>query len=242
VHLAPSWDVCAGAVVLLAAAAKAARAVSWSGAAAGIVVGVAISAGFGWPGLAVLGTFFIVGSVATKVGYAKKAARGAAEARGGARDWRNVVGKGGVAAAIGAATTFALWPAQRPPEIAFTAALAAALADTLGTEIGTLAGGKPRSVPSFARVPTGTPGAVSISGTLAAAGGAAVVVGAAHLADLQGFDLAEVSWTVAACGLVACLGESLAVGLGLRSAGFVRNLMMTGLGAALGMVSFWQST
>lgn len=240
VHLAADWQVCAGAVVLLAAAARAAKAVSWSGAVAGVLVGVAVSAGFGGPGLAVLGTFFVVGSVATKVGYAKKAARGAAEARGGARDWRNVIGKGGVAAGIAVAAVLPAWPFQNQPAVAFVAALAAALADTLGTEIGTLAPGTPRSVPLFVPVPTGTPGAVSVVGTLAAAVGSALVTvaAAAAMAEFGGLDDLAVATLVAGCGFVACLGESLAVGLGLRAPGFVRNLLTTALGALFAALSF----
>lgn len=219
--------VCAAAV--LAAAAKALRTVTWSGAAAGLVTGAAVAAGFGVAGLVVLGTFFVVASAATKVGYAAKSARGAAEKRGGARGWENVAGKGGVAALVCAlhATGTAI---PGGAAAAFAGAVAAAIADTLGTEIGTLARGAPRSLPLFRSVPAGTPGAVSVAGTLAGAAGAALVAAAA-LAMLSLSPSRAVA--VGASGIVASAAESLAVGLGLRAPGFVRNILTTAVGAAL---------
>jgi uncharacterized protein (TIGR00297 family) len=233
VQLAPHWETAAAAVAVLAVAAKAARAVTWSGAAAGLAVGLATAAGFGAAGLAVLGAFFVVGSVATKAGYATKAARGAAEKRGGARGWENVVGKGGVAAliallAVADASPFDALGGDTPR--AFAGALSAALADTLGTEIGTLARGAPRGLPLFRPVPTGTPGAVSLPGTLAGAAGAALVALVASGTGLNS-DRWDSVVAVAGAGVLASLGESLAVGLGLRAPGFVRNVLTTALGA-----------
>src|SRR5207237_10145397 len=74
-------------------------ALTTDGAVAGALVGACVSLGFGLPGLAVLGTFFVVGTLATRVGWKTKKARGTAEAGEGRRDWKRVVGKGGVAAA-----------------------------------------------------------------------------------------------------------------------------------------------
>ena len=233
-HLAPHWEMTAAAVALLAVAAKAARAVTWSGAVAGLVVGGAVAAGFGPAGLAVLGAFFVAGSLATKFGYARKAARGAAEKRGGARGWENVVGKGGVAAAVALTQILGEPLAGGDAAQAFVGALAAALADTLGTEIGTLAAGQPRSVPLFRPVPAGTPGAVSVAGTAATAAGSAAIALVGLAAGLTGSP--AVVACVAAAGFVAAMGESLAVGLGLRAPGFVRNLLTTSAGAWLALL------
>src|SRR5262245_14614861 len=75
------------------------RVLTKDGVLAAFLVGACVSAGFGLPGLAVLGTFFVVGTAATRIGWATKKARGTAEAGEGRRDWKRVVGKGGVAAA-----------------------------------------------------------------------------------------------------------------------------------------------
>lgn len=222
------------ATVVLALVARAARAVDTSGALAGIFVAGSISAGQGLPGLGLLALFFASGSVATRVGWARKQDEGTAEAGEGARDARRVLAKGGIAALCGlicaaGAGAGAGWAAG-----ALAGALAAATADTLGTEVGTLARGRPRLLPTFRAVPRGTPGAVSWQGTL---GGA---VGAAALAAVAGAG-GVVAWTVApftaAAGIAGSFLESAAGALpAVREGvpGWVRNLFATGSGALLG--------
>src|SRR5262245_54655317 len=90
-----------GVTAVCAVAARLVGALTTGGAVAGAVIGACVSAGFGLPGLAVLGTFFVVGTLATRIGWKTKKARGTAEADEGRRDWRRVVGKGGVAALTG---------------------------------------------------------------------------------------------------------------------------------------------
>jgi uncharacterized protein (TIGR00297 family) len=212
--------------VVVAAVARLVGAVSTSGAAAGCLVGGAIAVGAGLPGLAPLGAFFVLGSLATRVGYGRKAEKGTAERSGGARGAARVMAKGGVAAVA------ALWPAPCA-FVAMSGALAAALADTLGTEIGTLARGEPRLLPTFRRVPAGTPGAVSLPGTLGSAAGAALVAAAAAAAALHSWEAA--AW-VSAAGLVGALLESLlggALPAFARLPGTVRNVVTTAAGATL---------
>jgi uncharacterized protein (TIGR00297 family) len=211
-------------------------ALTTDGAVAGAVVGACVSAGFGLQGLAVLGTFFVVGTLATRIGWKTKKARGTAEAGEGRRDWKRVVGKGGVAAACALMYWLTLQLGITHPNmwdwaLAFTGALAAAVADTLGTEIGTLASSPPRALPSLRRVPVGTPGAVSAAGTTGAAAGATVI---AIVAWPTGFvSTVGEGLGVVAAGLFASLAESVAVGVGLRAPGFVRNVITTAVGAVL---------
>jgi uncharacterized protein (TIGR00297 family) len=245
--LADSAGLALAVTAVLAVAARLAGALTTGGAVAGALVGACVSVGFGLPGLAVLGTFFVVGTLATRIGWEKKKARGTAEAGEGRRDWKRVLGKGGVAAAAalvsllvydgahsGPRTTIALLAA-----LAFPGVVAAALADTLGTEIGTLFPGEPRSVPSFRRVAIGTPGAVSVAGVIAAAFGAFLVsvvwvfaVESPETLDSFLLHADHICWITTA-GLAASLIESLAVGLGLRTTGFRRNVLTTLAGAVL---------
>ncbi len=207
-----------------AAAARLARAVDTGGAVAGVLVGGAVSVGLGLPGLAALGTFFVVGSGATRIGWARKRAAGTAERGEGARGARRVLAKGGVAAVA------ALVPHPLAGAAA-AGALAAALADTLGTELGVLARGAPRLLPTFRAVAPGTAGAVSLAGTAAGAGGAALVAVAAAAAGLTGWPPAP--W-VALGGLVGALLESLAAGAApafARAPGTLRNVLTTATGA-----------
>ena len=236
--LADSAGLALAVAAVLAVAARFAGALTTGGAVAGALVGACVSIGFGLPGLAVLGTFFVVGTLATRIGWEKKKARGTAEASEGRRDWKRVVGKGGVAAAIAATAAFNVWEVTEhlgnDLRIAFAGALAAALADTLATELGTLSNGSPRTIPSFRPAPAGTPGAVSALGLFGAALGGALV---AYVAGRTLFPREAVEWPtyrgLAIAGLVATIIESAAVGMGLRAPGFVRNLLTTAAGAFL---------
>jgi uncharacterized protein (TIGR00297 family) len=162
----------------LAFGARAARALSPSGAMAALVVGtLAVTAGWNWA--IVLIVFFIVSSALSRIKRATREARiGRIVEKGDERDAWQVFANGGVfaaAAVIAVATENALWAA------AAVGALAAAAADTWATEIGTLASGLPRSIISLRPLPPGTSGAVTLPGTLASVAGAAAVAAVAYL-------------------------------------------------------------
>lgn len=149
-----------------------------SGAAAAIVLGtLATAAGWTWAYLLV--AYFIVTSALSRAGAAAKAARtGDVVAKGGRRDWRQVLANGGV---FGAAC--GVWLAVPEHHIAAIAAgsLAAAAADSWATEIGTLVPGVPRSILTLERVPPGTSGGVSLAGTAAMIAGAVFIGGIVRL-------------------------------------------------------------
>jgi uncharacterized protein (TIGR00297 family) len=231
---APTFDVALALTAACAVLALLARALTLGGAIAGYVVGACVSIGFGLPGLAVLGTFFVVGTLATRVGWKTKKARGTAEAGEGRRDWKRVLGKGGVAAVV-AVMHASAGDGRASYEPAFAGALAAALADTLGTEIGTLSTGSALALPAFRRVATGTAGAISSLGTLGAAIGAVLIGVVAPLVDIASpvdFKPSPV-FVISAAGLAASLVESVAVGCGLRAPGFARNVLTTAVGAVI---------
>ena len=95
-----------------------------------------------------------------------------------ARDGVQVLANGGVftlAALIGVLTGDHLWA------VAALGALAAAAGDTWATEVGTIAGGTPRSIVSLTPLAPGTSGGITVAGTLASAGGSAMVIAVAHL-------------------------------------------------------------
>lgn len=128
------------------------------------------------------------------------------------RTQAQVLANGGVAWA--ALAVAALSPPDLPEVsiasyAAFVGALSAAAADTWATELGTLSPGRPWSLRSFSRVPTGTSGAVSLAGTGAAALGAATVVGAALLAggSLSGAEGRDAALLIGA-GLAGMLADS----------------------------------
>jgi uncharacterized protein (TIGR00297 family) len=155
------------------------RTVSLGGAIWGIVQGTIVYGALGLRGFALLATFFLLGSVFSKIGYERKLARGIAQPDGGRRAGKHVWGKGFAAFAAALASMFL--ERKEPAMLAYTAALAASLCDTTSTELGKLYGGNPVLLPSLERVPRGTAGGVSLAGS-ALGVLAAVVIGVEALA------------------------------------------------------------
>lgn len=160
----------------IAFAAWRARSLSRSGAFAAVAVGtVSLVQAWGWGAFLIL--WFLLASLVSMIGRARKAARtlGVVE-KGNRRDAIQVLANGGLYATAALATA-ALVPAEYFDGIAIAAAasLAATGADTWATEIGTLAGGQPWSLRVGRRVAVGTSGAITGLGTASAGGGACVL-------------------------------------------------------------------
>ncbi|HET9298980.1 MAG TPA: DUF92 domain-containing protein, partial [Candidatus Polarisedimenticolaceae bacterium] len=203
-------DLAAGLAVnvVLAVLAYLARGVTVSGAVWGTVLGTLLYALAGWRGFLLLLVFFVLGTLVTKVGYARKAALGIAQERGGRRGARHAfanAGAGVLFAALAASTI-----APGPFTLALVAAFATALSDTTGSEIGQAYGRTPYLVTTFRRVPPGTDGAVSVEGTLAGIAASALLAG--------------IAWSV---GLVPATGAAIVV-----VAAFVGTTLESYLGAA----------
>lgn len=164
----------------LAAASYAAGAVSVSGVVGGFVVGFAILFFGGWGSFAILVTFFIFGSLATQMGYSKKASLGVAQEDKGRRGARHALANCGAGAA---AAMLCYMGRELGWSSAATTALLAALAggfatalfDTVSSEIGQLYGRHPFLITTLRPVPVGTDGAVSAEGTLAGLGAGLLV-------------------------------------------------------------------
>ena len=175
-----------------------------SGAAGGAVAGVLLATFGGWGAYAILWTFFLLGTAATKWGYGMKAERGVAEPERGRRGLTHVVANCGVPVALAVLGA---------PRTALAAAFAAALADTLGTEIGSLYGRRPFSPLTGTPLSTGTRGAVSWPGLGAGLLGSALLAAIAAWVGLIPFsDL----WVVTVAGFLGSGAESLVSDLGRR--------------------------
>ena len=140
-------------------------AVSKSGVAAGVLIGMAIYLGAGIEGWLLLGATLASAVIASRVGLARKTALGIAEEREGRRGAGNALANCLVAAvaAVAAVTT----PYQAAAWLALVAALTAGAADTVASEIGKALGRRTFLVAGFRPVAPGTPGAISIEGTVA---------------------------------------------------------------------------
>ena len=199
-HLLAAFAVNAGAAAVMGAL----RVVSRSGAVAGGIVGFLILLFGGWGAYGLLWAFFLAGTVATKLGYRRKAALGVAQADTGRRGASHVVANCLVPAAL-------LMLGVRT--VGFVAAFGAALADTLGTEVGTLFGRRPVSPISFRAVPPGTPGAISIPGTAASLLGGAAIAFAGEAFRLIPMGLL---FAAAVGGFLGAMAESVLAAMGRR--------------------------
>lgn len=154
-------------------AAFAARSIDGLGVVAGTVLGTVIYVFLGFQGLLLLGTFFVLGTAATRLGYRQKSAGQLAQEAGGRRGARHAIANASVPAFL---ALLAVATAQGDLYLfAFAGAFAAAASDTLESEIGQLWGGTPMLVTTLRPVPRGTDGAVSLVGSLAGVVGAAIL-------------------------------------------------------------------
>lgn len=185
------------------------RWVDVSGALAGGVLATVITACLYLPGLGIFGAFFVLGSLATRLGAVEKQALGIAQEAGGRRSARNALANAGVPAllAVFAVTTGAAGPLS----VAFVAAFAAATADTLSSEIGQVWGGRPVMITSGHPIARGTDGGITWTGSLAGL--------------LGGGGIATLGWAVGLHGTMAILWVTLAAVVG--------NFLDSWLGATL---------
>jgi len=193
-----------GVNAVVAAVTLALKIVCRSGAVAGGIVGFLILAAGGARPYALLWLFFLAGTVATRLGYRRKAQKGVAQSSHGRRGAAHVVANCAVPTAL---ILLGVAP------IAVVAAFAAALADTLGTEIGSLYGRRAFSPLSLRALPPGTPGAISWPGTAASLAGSALIAAAGVACGLLSPRLGGIA---AAAGFLGALSESVLNRLGTR--------------------------
>ena len=168
------------------------RTVDLSGFLGGWALGAIILLGAGWPLYISLLTFFVIGTLTTKIGFRRKQGRGLEQERGGRRRFSHAFANVGVAAICAIAVsraTRADTHIELIPLFMGIASLATAAADTAATEIGKLIGRRAFLPLSFRRVETGTEVAVSLEGTLAG-----IVAGA--IVAMVGTTLTSLVWPV----------------------------------------------
>jgi uncharacterized protein (TIGR00297 family) len=213
--------------LVFALAALGLRQITLSGAIAGFLLGFAVYMGYGYKSFLILFSFFVLGVVATRLGYARKLERGIAERRKGARSWQEAV------ANISPAAFFSVLVITTPYQRAFLMALVAALAeaagDTVASEIGKWLSAQAYLITNLKPVRAGEDGGVSIAGTVAGFGASALVVILAwKLGMLQGWNVL-MALAAAGAGNVA---DSF-LGAALERRGFVTNGFVNFLGSGL---------
>jgi uncharacterized protein (TIGR00297 family) len=160
---------------------------------------------------------FLLTFSATKFGRRKKEQLGVAEDKRG-RNAAQVAANLGIAGLGAAAALSHPLPGARYAVIVI-AALAEATADTLASELGEVLGGPPLLLTTLRRVPPGSDGAVSLAGTVAGTGGAALVV----LAAVFSLGLSPTSALCAGLGAIAGLFVDSLLGATAERRGWLNN-------------------
>jgi uncharacterized protein (TIGR00297 family) len=218
--LAGAGDVLAAAVVVnsvVAAVGYRARTVTLAGAVAGALLGSMVVMGAGWSGWVLLLATFACAVISSRLGLRRKLVLGIAEERGGRRGPGNAIANTGVAAL--AALMAVLGHAPEAALIAFVAALAAGGSDTVASEIGKAWGRTTYLVTTARTVPAGTPGAMSLEGTVAGLAGAALLGGLGIALGLTG---PSALLPIVGGATIGALAES-AMGATLEPRGIVNN-------------------
>jgi uncharacterized protein (TIGR00297 family) len=148
-----------------ALAGLAVRAITISGAIAGIAIGTVIAVASGFGAWALLVTMFALVVVATRAGASRTRVPEDPHRRGERRGAGNAIANTGVAAICAAVFYFSQW---WPARVAMAAALIASGSDSVASEIGK-AWGRPTWHVFRGAVTPGTPGGMSAAGTLAGA-------------------------------------------------------------------------
>jgi len=177
------------------------RGVSRSGAVAGAAVCFALFAAAGPGAFAALFSVFVVTWLATRMGHSRKLRLGTAEG-GAGRTATQVFANLGIAS--GCALLYASLGAKAFL-LAMTAALAEAAADTVSSEFGQAFSDRARLITTFATVPAGTDGGITLAGTAAGVAAAAVVGLSCTLTSLVPM---RWLWVGVTCGVLGMLLDS----------------------------------
>lgn len=207
--------IAAAVTVGFAVLARVLRGVNRSGAAAGGLACFALFAGAGPGAFAALAALFLMTWLSTRLGYRHKQKLGLAERREGRNAWQILanLAVAGLGALFFGATGNRVWL------VAAIAALAEAATDTVASEIGQARRWDARMITTWARVPAGTDGGVTISGTLA---GLLAGLAIAAVATASGILPLREMWIPVAAGFAGMLADSL-LGATIQRRGWISN-------------------
>lgn len=151
-------------------------------------LGVGLMTFLGIPGYTLCLSYFILGSLVTKIKFNQKKKEGIAEGNNGMRGPVNVWGSAAVAMMC-AMCTYIFSDYSEIFKIAYVSSISTKLTDTFQSEIGKAYGKTTFLITNFKRVPRGTEGAISLEGTLAGfLGGVILILEAYKLHIIHGYD------------------------------------------------------
>jgi uncharacterized protein (TIGR00297 family) len=179
---AVTWERVALGAALAAAIASVAlrlRALDRSGAVASVIVGAATLGFGGLPVALPVVTFFLAGTLLSRLSFPGAADARSVALKGATRDASQVVANGGAAAFCAIVAGLSSPDRSLHWIAAAVGALSVASSDTWATEVGMRSKTPPRSIVTLRRVKAGVSGGVTLLGFLASAAGGALIGAAA---------------------------------------------------------------
>ena len=183
----------------------------------GGILAAIIYLGVGWPGIFLLGTFFLLGTASTSWKKRNKVQKNFASEADSKRTTGQVLANGGMAGILGILSL--ILPEQGGLILLLIAAVfSSATADTVSSELGSIYGSRFYDILSFQRRTPGADGIVSVEGTLFGIIGSIVV---AVVYGVTGQFNSTFFWIVIA-GILGNLTDSF-LGATLERKGVLRN-------------------
>lgn len=156
---------------------------------------------------ALLLTFYSAAAYFTKYKYEKKMKIEAAEAKGGARGWQNVLSNGATASIL---AVFYRLTTNNIFAAAYLGAISTSIADTLATEVGLLNAGEPRLlINPRIKVRAGTSGGVTLLGETASILGASAIALVALFVGFEDLNVTQILISNLLAGFLGCNFDSL---------------------------------
>ena len=218
--------ICLGVVGSIAA-----KKLTVPAAITGGLLGVLIYAGIGWTGVALMSSFFILGSGAT--GWKKRAKQnlGLKPENKSGRTTGQVLANGGAGGLLGLIAI--IYPQSSAVCLLLAAgAFSSATADTMSSELGSVYGHRFYDILTFKNGRRGDDGVISIEGTLAGLCGSVVIAVVYSVATIWGWNFL---WIVIA-GTIGNLADSY-LGATLERKGIIRNDAVNFLNTLAGALS-----
>ncbi len=223
----------AGFITVSVAASIAAKKLTVPAALTGGLLGILIYTGVGWAGIALLGTFFLLGTLATS--WKKKAKQGLhlAEEKTSGRTVGQVLANGGLGGLFGLAAIF--FPQQKTLLLLLmAAAFSSATADTVSSELGSVYGRKFYDILTFKNGRRGADGVLSLEGTVFGMAGSFLI--AAVYAAWPGWS--RDCFAIVAAGTVGNLTDSY-LGATLERKGVIKNDAVNFLNTVVAALTMW---
>ncbi len=195
-HLSSGFVVTLGFAVV----ARFLRAVTLGGAVAGAITSFILFITAGPGAFAAVVVVFVLASITTRLGYARKQRLGTAEAKEGRRA-AQVFANLGVAAVAGLLSAVVQWRALLL--VLPAAALAEAAADTVSSEVGQALGESATLITTWEHVPAGTDGGITTLGTIAGLIAALMVAGVCVATQMIGLRQGGIAALAAFLGMFA---------------------------------------